>query len=75
MKNISNLRHLDGSKLSIEEEQNIINQNETLKKEMDSCVSCGCETIYPKRMHIDYRFYYVEGAGQLCKECYEKIYK
>ena len=43
--------------------------------EMDPCVSCNKETEYPKNAYIDYRYYYVEGAGQLCKECYEKIYK
>lgn len=43
-------------------------------KKMDKCILCGCETIYPKNMHIDYRVYYVEGAGQLCKECYDKTY-
>jgi len=47
----------------------------TKKPEMDLCVSCGIETEYPKHAHIDYRFHYVEGAGQLCKECYDKIYK
>ena len=41
--------------------------------EMDKCVICGCETIYPKNMHIDYRYNYVEGAGQLCIECSKKI--
>ena len=43
-------------------------------EEMDNCVSCGKETDCPKTMPIDYRYYYVEGAGQLCKECYDKIY-
>lgn len=44
------------------------------KVEMDECTSCGKETIYPKDLHIDFREYYIEGSGQLCKECYEKIY-
>ena len=38
--------------------------------EMDKCVSCGKETPYSKYTHIDERYYYVEGAGQLCKECF-----
>jgi hypothetical protein len=42
--------------------------------EMDLCINCGKETPYPKNMHIDYRMYYVEGAGQLCIDCYNKIY-
>jgi hypothetical protein len=44
-------------------------------KKIDNCVNCGKETPYPANMHIAYRMYYVEGAGQLCKECYEEIYK
>jgi hypothetical protein len=44
------------------------------KSVMDVCVDCGKTTIYPKNIHIDYRMNYVEGAGQLCSECYNKIY-
>ena len=44
-------------------------------RQMDTCVFCGKETTYPEDMHIDYRMYYIEGAGQLCKSCYEKVYK
>jgi recombinational DNA repair protein (RecF pathway) len=47
--------------------------SETIQKE--KCVSCGGETPHYVHEHIDYRYYYVEGAGQLCKECYEDIYK
>jgi hypothetical protein len=43
-------------------------------EEMDLCVNCGKPTIYPKNMHIAYRMHYVEGAGQLCTECYDEIY-
>lgn len=42
--------------------------------EMDNCVNCGKETIYPKNLNIDCRENYIEGAGQLCKECYTRIY-
>ncbi len=40
----------------------------------DKCVSCNVETKYSKHDHIDYRLGYVSGAGQLCLECYDKIY-
>ena len=40
----------------------------------DKCVSCGVETSYDKTDHVDFRLGYVEGAGQLCLDCYEKIY-
>lgn len=40
----------------------------------DKCVSCGAESLYNKEDHIDFRMCYVEGAGQLCLNCYDKIY-
>ena len=39
----------------------------------DLCISCECETKYKHDTNIEYRDYYVEGAGQLCKDCYETI--
>lgn len=38
----------------------------------EKCVLCGTETLYDESTHIDHRYGYVEGAGQLCKECYIK---
>lgn len=43
--------------------------------EMDKCVSCGKDTKYPKNMHVDLRNNYIEGTGQLCDDCANKIYK
>jgi len=40
----------------------------------DKCVSCKKETLYDKTDHVDFRLGYVEGAGQLCLDCYEMIY-
>lgn len=31
---------------------------------------CGIETPYDETTHIDLRIGYIEGAGQLCKNCY-----
>jgi len=39
---------------------------------MEECIVCGVETNEPKDKHIDYRYNYVEGAGQLCSKCAEK---
>jgi len=44
------------------------------KVEYEKCVSCGEATEYPITTSIDIREHYVEGAGQLCKTCYDKIY-
>jgi hypothetical protein len=36
----------------------------------DLCIMCGKETAYEFETHIDFRVGYVEGAGQLCHDCY-----
>lgn len=38
--------------------------------EKEKCVICGVDTGIDVTTHIDFRIGYVEGAGQLCKECY-----
>lgn len=38
----------------------------------DNCVLCGKVTAYKTSTHIDFRTGYIEGAGQLCQECYTK---
>ena len=40
----------------------------------DKCVSCERDTLYDQHHHVDFRIGYVEGAGQLCLDCYDKIY-
>ena len=40
--------------------------------EMEECIICGVETNEPKDTHIDFRYNYIEGAGQLCSKCAEK---
>ena len=45
------------------------------KVETDVCGMCGKDTKIPKTTSIFERAYYVEGAGQLCRECFDKIYK
>ena len=46
-------------------------ENKAKANEFDHCVLCGVETVYKRSTHIDMRHGYVEGAGQLCKDCYE----
>jgi mannose-6-phosphate isomerase-like protein (cupin superfamily) len=43
-------------------------------KMTEKCVSCGVDTGVNVHTHVDFRFYFVEGAGQLCKSCYNKVY-
>ena len=41
--------------------------------EIESCVQCGESTTYRITDHIDFRAGYIEGAGQLCIDCYKKF--
>jgi hypothetical protein len=36
----------------------------------ERCVMCGYETNYDFSTHVDLRYGYVEGMGQLCNSCY-----
>ena len=42
--------------------------------EKEKCVSCKKETEVPTITHVDYRTFYMQGSGQLCKACWEEIY-
>ena len=48
------------------------------KKQADSkierCVICGKPTEYRRDTPISKRECYVDGAGQLCRECFRKFY-
>lgn len=39
------------------------------------CIICGSETNVDVNTHVDMRYGYVEGAGQCCRECYDKTNK
>jgi hypothetical protein len=38
----------------------------------DHCIICGVETSYDSETHIDIRLGYIEGAGQLCSNCWSR---
>ena len=42
--------------------------------ETEKCVTCGIDTGVPVNEHVDLRKNYVEGAGQLCAQCWGKVY-
>lgn len=45
-----------------------------IKDMKDKCVLCGEETPYLMTENINNRHFYIEGAGQLCKDCHDKTY-
>ena len=52
----------------------IVNQKEA-GMEKEKCVRCGKETLYDQSTPVTVRRYFVEGAGQLCPDCWRKLYE
>jgi len=50
-------------------------QAKKLQEEKEKCVSCGKDTPYTINTPVDLREYYIEGAGQLCMDCYFHIFE
>lgn len=42
--------------------------------EKELCIRCGKPTPYDINTPITVRRYFVEGAGQLCEECFHILY-
>lgn len=40
----------------------------------ETCITCKNETPYHISTDIEYRSHYVEGAGQLCKDCWDEYF-
>ena len=51
-----------------------VQQNRFTPKATEKCILCGCNSGYKFNTPIEQRQFYVEGAGQLCKECFMKTY-
>lgn len=55
--------------------QSIIRENNDFSVDYkDTCVMCKAASEENKSTNITLRKYYVEGAGQLCKKCYNSVY-
>ena len=44
------------------------------EKEYEECVVCHKKTTVEKDTDISQREHYIEGVGQLCRDCYLKIF-
>lgn len=38
----------------------------------EECIICGVKTEYDIQESIHNRYFYIEGAGQACENCYNK---
>lgn len=45
-----------------------------LKIIVDKCVVCGAKTEYLSDTPVCKRKYYIEGAGQMCSNCFKEVY-
>lgn len=43
--------------------------------EKEICVRCGKQTPYDQSTPVTVRRYFVEGAGQLCPDCWRRLYE
>lgn len=49
-------------------------ENNTETNQTEMCISCKKDTGVPVNKNVDMRTNYVEGAGQLCGECFLSLY-
>jgi len=47
-------------------------ENKKRANEYEHCIVCGVETSVKIGTHVDMRHGYIEGAGQLCPNCYSR---
>jgi uncharacterized protein YhfF len=51
-----------------------IDEVKVIDGDKDDCVVCDIKTPFDKDEHLDFRMGYIEGVGQLCLNCWDKIY-
>lgn len=64
---------MDRNRAAEEKENNSIEKSSE-SGTLETCVSCGKQTDIPKERNISERRFYIEGAGQLCRDCYYQLY-
>lgn len=47
---------------------------EVTMTQTETCIMCGTDTGVNINESVDFRLYYVEGAGQLCVKCFAEVY-
>lgn len=55
-------------------EKDRLSKAEKSGEEYERCVFCGKQTEVLKSEPVDGRRFYIEGAGQLCGDCFYEIY-
>lgn len=49
-------------------------EDRNIQGQYETCVCCGCTTNVLRETSVHLRKHYVEGAGELCESCFQKVY-
>jgi hypothetical protein len=79
MGNITETSHFEKLQEDSEQMNDTMQEDEKLVYEEqfgnnDKCVICGDDSIYDMSEPINKRIGYIEGSGQMCLDCYDKVY-
>ena len=79
MGNITETTHFEKLKEESEQMKDTMQEDEKLVHEeqfgnKDKCNLCNDDSLYDRTEPINERIGYIEGSGQLCLDCYEKVY-
>ena len=79
MGNITETTHFEKLKEESEQMKDTMQEDEKLVYEeqfgnKDKCNLCNDDSLYDKTEPINERIGYIEGSGQMCLDCYEKVY-
>ena len=70
MGNITETSHFE----KLQEESEQMKDTSIICGDKDKCSLCNDDSPYDKTEPIDERIGYIEGSGQMCLDCYDKIY-
>lgn len=48
--------------------------NTSSTNKTEKCVVCKCDTHIPVETHVEKRSNYIDGVGQACSICFNKLY-
>ncbi|NBI70631.1 hypothetical protein D3Z50_06085 [Clostridiaceae bacterium] len=63
-----------GLEQTIEKDSRKRAKGQNLDKKFEKCICCHKRLNIPMNMEIEFRSFYIEGAGQLCYNCYQELY-
>ena len=70
MGNITETSHFE----KLQEDSEQMKDTSIICVDKDKCSLCNDDSPYDKTKPIDERIGYIEGSGQMCLDCYDKIY-